>query len=374
MNKRIVLDGRMIVHSGIGRYIREIILTLASTNAAVTILGRPDDFDQYKDNKNITIVKFDHPIYSVKEQLAFLSAPSCDLFISPHYNVPLFLPQAKRQMTFIPDVNHLVFINEFSLPKRLYAKFFFSRAVNKSDVIFTISDFSKAEIVKYTGCNPDIIHVAKLDIDKEHFSRIDHELETAGDPAASGVSYEELEYILYVGNIKPHKNLKRCIAAFNQLAESFPKLKFVIVGRKENFITGDSELISMLEENDGFDGRISMTGKISDVTLAHIYKYAKCLLFASLYEGFGLPPLEAMFFNCPVISSREGSLPEVCGDAALYCDAYDAGDISEKIALLLTSNSLRAELTAKGNERLGEFSWNKFRNQVAVKINDVLND
>ena len=366
---RIVIDTRMINNSGIGRYTKELINAAREKYKNITLIYNHDS-NNISEYFNLPLIKFNSPIYSLKEHWEFLTKiPSCDLFISPHYNVPLFLPQAKKRMVIIPDVNHLIFNQKFSFLKKAYANFFYKWAVKRSNSVFTISNFSKNEIVKYTQCNPQKIQVSLLSIDKDYFIR----QRNSYIPNQIITQYTSFKYLLFVGNVKPHKNIKRVLWAFKQVLVLYPNLKFVIVGKKEKLLNGDDEVIKMVQDSESsFKNNVVFTGHISDAELAFIYQHAICLVFASLYEGFGIPPLEAMIFNCPVISSREGSLPEICGDAVLYCDAYSVEDIAKKIQILMDDNTTRNALVEKGISRLKNFDWKTFNQAMQSAIKEEL--
>jgi glycosyltransferase involved in cell wall biosynthesis len=361
--QHIVIDARMISNSGIGRYIRALIPALVDSFKQVTLLGIKSHLDQYDWYSKINLIDLDIPIYSIGEQFNILSkTPVCDIFISPHYNVPLFLPQAKKLAVIIPDTNHLVFKNEFSFLKKIYASIFYRVAASK-DVVFTISDFSKSEIVKYTNCSPDKIIVAKCAIDKEHFKKLDDA--TLSEEAANFLEkLKKSTYILFIGNIKPHKNLARALKGFESVASKYPDLKFLLVGKKDNFITSDKEIFNLVEQDNSLKNKVEFTGAVSDLYISLLYKNAEAFLFPSLYEGFGLPPLEAMFYGCPVIASKEGSLPEICGDAAYYCDAYDFNDIGEAIAAVLSNNDVRNQLISNGFKKVNEYDWSLFNKTI----------
>jgi glycosyltransferase involved in cell wall biosynthesis len=180
--------------------------------------------------------------------------------------------------------------------------------------------------------------------------------------------YSNEKFILYVGNIKPHKNLKRSLFAFEQLLKKDGNIKFVMVGKRDNFLTKDVEIFNIVENNPVLKKAVEFTGKIDDLDLAYIYSKAELLLFVSLYEGFGLPPLEAMYFGCPVISSKFGSLPEICGDAALYCDALNVDDIEAKISELLVNDQLKAKILTNGRNKVNEYDWGKFNRTIVENL------
>jgi glycosyltransferase involved in cell wall biosynthesis len=176
-------------------------------------------------------------------------------------------------------------------------------------------------------------------------------------------------YFLYVGNVKPHKNLSRLIEAFVQVSNVIPH-DLVVVGRREGFGTGDlaAERLTSTAPN-----RIVLKGQVSNAELERYYMHATALVFPSLYEGFGLPALEAMAAGCPVLASSAAALPEVCGDAALYFDPYDANAIGQKVVLLARDESLRSRLIAKGKVQASKFSWKRTGELTARILMGLMN-
>src|SRR6185436_4594448 len=159
------------------------------------------------------------------------------------------------------------------------------------------------------------------------------------------------EFILYAGNIKPHKNLERLIEAFHQLrTEGFEHLILLIIGDEISRYPTLRRAVHRYKMHK----HVRFLGFVPDQTLAVLYRLASVFVFPSLYEGFGLPPLEAMASGTPVLTSNVSSLPEVVGEAALLVDPYDAGAIANGLHRLLTEPSLRSELTMKGLARARE--------------------
>ncbi|MGB9857045.1 MAG: glycosyltransferase family 4 protein, partial [Dictyoglomaceae bacterium] len=166
-------------------------------------------------------------------------------------------------------------------------------------------------------------------------------------------------FILFVGNVKPHKNLKGLLKAFRIVAEEFKDLFLVITGKKEGFLKGDKEIFELISKNFPLKERVIFTGYVDEKDLPILYNLAKLFVFPSLYEGFGLPPLEAMACGCPAVVSRIPPLLEICDDAVYYINPYDVGDIAKGITEVLENEKLRKELINKGFERVKEFSWKK---------------
>jgi len=335
--------------SGIGTYIKNIIPFLVD-RFTVILLGSKNEISQYNFYNKVKIIECSSNIYSIKEQFElFNKIPQCDIFWSPHYNIPLLPIKAKKRMVTIHDVFHLAFYDSLSFKQKLYAKLVINQAVKKSDIILTVSEFSKSEIMKYTKISKqiDIVHNA-IDFDK--FKVIDDMQRLLDIKEKYNLPNN---FLLFVGNVKPHKNIKNLLLALKDLNQNL-----VIVGKKGGFITGDSEIEDMIRNNN-LEDKIFFTGFVEDEDIPVIYNLAKIFVFPSLYEGFGIPPLEAQACGTPVISSNIASLPEVGEDSVIYCTPEKSSDIKEKIELVLDDISLQKELVVKGSKNIKRFSWEK---------------
>ena len=361
MNKIITIDARMIRMSGIGTYIKQILpLIIENLNAVhINLIGDSKYITNFEwaQHPNVHCTNCTSPIYSIGEQVKLLKAigNANALLWSPHYNIPIMY-KGKLIVT-VHDVFHLAarqYVN--GILKRVYAKSLFSAVKHKADAVLCVSNFTKNEFIKYTGCREEKIHVIHNGISPVWFSKY------------TGERPNNRPYLLYVGNVKPHKNLRRLFEAFEQIRNSV-KHDLVIVGQKEGFITGDSTVLGYADK---YKGRVKFTGYVDDDKLKSYYAYADCLVFPSLYEGFGLPPLEAMACGCPVLVSNCASLPEVCGNAALYCDPYNERDIADKILSLIYNRQLRENLRQKGILHAKKFSWAKCAEQSIKVMEKVL--
>jgi glycosyltransferase involved in cell wall biosynthesis len=253
----------------------------------------------------------------------------------------------------------LAFFNELSLPKKIYAKIFFGGAMRLSDKIITISQFSKNELIKYTA--------------KKYASKIEVIYRFVGDVIDSQQNIKEQasakkdeQFFLFVGNVKPNKNLKNALLGFKHAITNNKNLAqnciFTIVGKKDGFITGDPEISAMIEKDVVLQEKVQFTGHMSDKELIGLYQHALALVFPSYYEGFGLPPLEAMYFGCPTICSNAASIPEICGDASLYFNPSVPAEIGEKMMDIYSSPDLRESLKEKGTRQV-----NKYSKETAIK-------
>jgi glycosyltransferase involved in cell wall biosynthesis len=344
----IAIDSRMYRSSGIGTYIRNIIPYIVEglPNESFALIGNLQELADVAAcyGKRVRLIRSSAPIYSLAEQCDLVRSLPVEtkLFWSPHYNIPLFY-RGKLLVT-IHDVFHLA-MPQFveGLHKRLYARMMFAALKEKASEIICDSTFTEKELNRFTGVNRNKTSVIHIGVSKFWFAK------------KQDYPPHPRPYILYVGNVKPHKNLSRLIEAFALIMNSIP-IDLVIVGKTEGFVTKDNHVEGQAQK---LGDRVRFTGVINDYALRNYYSNALTLVLPSLYEGFGLPPLEAMACGCPVIVSNTASLPEVCGDAVLYCEPLDPTDIAEKILLLARDTELRNTLTQKGLERARNFTWQK---------------
>jgi glycosyltransferase involved in cell wall biosynthesis len=368
---KIVLDARMINHSGIGTYIKCVIKALLNDYDLTLIIDEQRIIDQTWLNK-VKIVQCSAPIYSLREQIRLpLEIPPCEIFLSPHYNIPLLPVKAKKRIVIIHDVNHLVFYSQLSLIQKIYAKLFLKRATIISDTVITISNFSEKEIRKYIGKISKKINVLYYGIDD---STMGKRLQP-GESNRIRLKYNLPDnYILYVGSAKPHKNFYVLLKAFYLLLKDFPDQKLVVVGLSKSQVKQSGFLESVVLKNKELLTSLIFTDYVPDSELPFIYKHAAFLVFSSYYEGFGLPPLEAMINYCPVIASNAAAIPEVCGNAALYFDPHSELELYKKMEIFLLDLNLRNNFVRKGAENLARFKMESFKSKFIRIVEDTLAD
>ncbi|GBD91918.1 mannosylfructose-phosphate synthase [bacterium BMS3Abin04] len=352
--EKMTIDLRMINNSGIGTVIQNLLPYFVKEFDVVGI-GDKSILKNFSWYNNVKIIESKAAIYSISEQVKlFLKNKESNIFLSPHYNVPVFPIKANKRFVIIHDVYHLAFSNTLSFKQKIYANFMINRAVKLSDKIFTVSEFSKSEIIKFTKAKEGDIIVAPNGIDTSKFS---HSI-SLNDELLIQKKYNLPEnYILFVGNFKPHKNLINLLFAFNKLQDELQDYKLVVVGKKEGLITKDNESEEYLISNPKLFKKVVFTNYIHPDELNVIYKKASVFVFPSLYEGFGIPPLEAMASGCPVVSSDRASLPEVCGNAAMYINPLDPEDIYKKIKLMILNKNIRRDFISKGFSQIHKFNW-----------------
>ena len=251
-------------------------------------------------------------------------------------------PLLKRgQVCMVPDA--AVFDQPGAYTKAFAAwyRFLFRRLAASAALLLTISRFSQSRLAQWLGVSPERLKVVPCAA--THMQSIAQD-----DTVLQRLALAGVPYVLAVGSANPTKNLPALIQAFGRLPH--PDLRLVLVG-------GANGAVFANETAPREDARILRTGPISDGQLKSLYAHAVAFVFPSLYEGFGLPPLEAMSLRCPVVASNAASIPEVCGDAAVYFDPASVTDMASAIARVVDDADLRADLRQRGAERFATFTW-----------------
>ena len=368
---RIAIDARKLRDYGIGTYVRNLLRHLARIDRATeyVLLTRPVDVELGRElGENFRTVPERAGPYTIREQVSVpldLRREGIDLFHAPHYVLPPLTPC--KSVVTIHDCIHLRFPQY--LPNRLayaYARSSLWAATHRANRVLTVSETSKRDILRYFRVPESKIDVIYNAID-ERF----HETPSAEEMRHVQERYQlDDPFVLYAGNIKPHKNLERLIEAFHMLRKDggFETVKLLIIGDEISKYATLRRAVHRYK----LHKHVRFLGFVSDKTLACLYRLAGVFVFPSLYEGFGLPPLEAMASGTPVITSDQSSLPEVVGDAALLVDPYEAGAIAHAMRRVLTDPALAASLREKGFARVREFSWERSIGRVREIYDEVL--
>lgn len=282
-----------------------------------------------------------------------------DVFFTPTHYLPLFAP--KKSAISVLDVSYILFPNLFKKKDLIQLRKWTSYSVKRAKKIITISESSKSDIIKEYGIDSRKIEVAYPGISAIPKSKTNFNMSDFKNKF--GI---KIKYILFVGTIQPRKNIARLIEAFSKLEGD---LQLVIIGKKG----WQFEEILAAPQKHGVKDRVLFLDNIGSDDLPAFYKNAQFFILPSLYEGFGIPVLEAMNYGCPVITSNVSSLPEVGGDAALYVDPESVEDIVEKMQKLIESESLRKELIEKGYKQVKKFSWEKSARQTLAVLEEIAN-
>src|SRR3989339_740954 len=341
----IYLDCRHYDGSGIGTYIGNLVAMYSqiAKDLPLELMVRREHLMGIKAISNFGVKIYNDPIYSVREQFKWITKIDAKGILHvPHYNAPLFFPG--NLITTVHDVCHVAQRQFFSgMLKRIYSGQFLQRVLTKSHAIVTVSNFSKSEILKYFNVPEEKIHVIYNGVDPMFRPLPREESQQVLDKHRF-----PNEYLLFIGNVKPHKNILGLITSYKIALEQNPSLPpLVILGQYKNLITGIPNLRQIME-NEDFKRHIIFTGYLPTADLPAIYSRAMLFLFPSFYEGFGLPTLEAMSCGTPVITSNCASIPEVVGDSALLVDPYNPEGMAQAILNLSEKTDLQEYYREKG--------------------------
>jgi glycosyltransferase involved in cell wall biosynthesis len=339
------------------------------------LIDRSDDFNvkiyaglyQNKyltDNTNITILgrQISYPAKGIRFFLTLnpafakiaLEIDKPDIVHETYYSSINTVPKKSRTVITVLDMIHEKFAdsmggNEFSEVK--------SAAIKRADSIICISNNTKKDLVQILNIDPDKISVVYLSHTVDR-SIIVNSTPIIADP-----------YILYVGLREDlYKNFERLLRAYASNKHLHESFKLVCFGPKP-FSKSELDLIKELK----IDGSNVLYYSGDDSVLANFYTHAAAFIYPSLYEGFGIPPLEAMSFNCPVVCSNTSSIPEVVGDAGEYFDPYDIDSISAAIEKVVFSSTIRQDMIYRGRVRIGLFSWDKCAKETESVYKKLMN-
>jgi glycosyltransferase involved in cell wall biosynthesis len=246
-----------------------------------------------------------------------------------HFPLTVMLPRVKRPPAAVTllDIQHVLYPEFFSRAELAYRRVVYGWSLGQARIVIAISEHVKRTLVERMGVEPERIEVIHLGLDHERFR--------------PGGADDRRPLLLYPANPWPHKNHERLFEAFTRVRRMRPELRLVLTG-------------SGLERLRGVPDGVEVRGRVTPEELAQLYRAASALVFPSLYEGFGQPPLEAMASGLPVAASRAGALPEVCGDAALYFEPTSVEEIAEAIVAVLERPD---HLVERGLERAAGFTW-----------------
>ena len=366
---RICYDARLVLNwqTGLSRYsyrLIEFLLRVDDKNEYVVLANarlRPDHPLRHLDQDNAVVEFVNVPGFGIQHQLLFPLVEwniECDVYHYPHFDFPILssLPGSVRSSMDMKYLRHPRFLSKWHRLKSLYARYVVSIGLKKVKRVIAISESTKRDIVDIFGCSPNQIEAIHLGCDTG-FSSAHDENEARKVLARYGILGE---YFLFAGANRPHKNLVRLVRAFSRIADDLPDHVLVIIGSRYSGYTEPQETVTKV----GLQDRVRFLGHIPDEELVHFYVSAVSFVFPSLYEGFGLPILEAMACGTPVISSNVTSMPEIAGDAAILVDPMDVADLAEAMRTVALDSKLRQTLIEKGMRRAKDFSWERTARRV----------
>ncbi len=379
---KIGIDARMYSESfGIGRYILEITkrMFLEKNNIEWVIFMNEPAFSKYKFPKNVKKVLANAGHYSIAEQTSFahiLHKEKCDLVHFCNFNLPLFF-----RGEFLVTI-HDTTINFFPGKKmntwwyKAGYNMVMRNAVKNSEKIITVSQNTKNDVIRLFGSKKS--RRAPQGGGEILDKKIDPILIAPSDEFHPISDLEKVqikkkyelppEYIIYTGNWREHKNLVGLLKSFAILKKSFPQLVLVITGKEDPCYPEVLETSRDLELEDS----VKFVGCVDFNDLKKLTAAATIYVFPSFYEGFGMPPLEAMACEVPCAVSNTSAIPEVCGDAALYFDPENSEEMAQQITKLLREPKSREILIKKGLERVKKFDWEKVAQKTLGIYLDLL--
>jgi len=370
---RIGIDARFYgsLGKGLGRYTERLITYLEqiATKDEFVVFLRQENWEHYTPaNSRFTKQLADYRWYGFAEQHQMprlIRRAGIDLMHYPHFNVPILAPTP-----FIVTIHDLI-LTHFPTRrattlgpltywmKQLAYRVTLSRAVSRAAHILTVSNFTKQDIQQYFGYDPKKITVTYEAVDALPVPTTDDAALVHGAGIAG-------RYVLYVGNAYPHKNLEQFIAFLNALPPKFADLSLVVVCKPDYFL----ERFRTQVLQAGLSSRVVFPGYVDDATLGALYRQARAYVFPSLYEGFGLPPLEAMAQGTPVISSNAACMQEVLGEAAIY---FNPKDVRGMLAALdrLEDTTFREAQIRSGKQWVQRYSWRTLAEQTLAVYHRV---
>lgn len=371
---RIGIDCRMYSSrfTGIGRYVYELtrnLFQLDSQNEYVLFFNDPE-YDAFKPpNERVTKVRVNAPHYSFSEQVKFLfqlRKQKLGLMHFTHFNAPILYKHPSivtihdLTLSFYPGKKMTSPFHRIAYKKTIHS------AVKNAQKTIAVSRNTKKDIEDILKTDPKKILVIYEAV-HEAFRPIEDDTYKMKLKEKFNI---ETPFILYTGVWRTHKNLPNLIRAFAILKKEYGYPgKLVITGKHDPVYAQD---IFQMPETVALDDQIIFTGMVDELELIALYNAAQVYAFPSLYEGFGLPPLEAMQCGTPVAASNRSCIPEVCGDNALFFDPKDPRDIADKIYTITSENAVRERLINNGLAHVKNFSWEKMAQQTLQLYNEIL--
>jgi glycosyltransferase involved in cell wall biosynthesis len=361
-------------NSGIGQYIRHMVSSLLSSSEdRFTIyLSCGNVHPEWLGNKNVAIEEklfrkeqfIRRNIYEISSFGLDLSRANLSLFWAPDAKIPLLMP---RNLPLAITVHDLAFLREpetYLLSRVIYWRKIFKLAVEKSTLIVAISNNTKNDLIDLMGVSPEKIRVIYNGV-SPRFKPVQDQLLL--EKVARIYKLPE-RFLLFVGLFSPRKNIGCTLKAFKILKEVYRvPHQLVLVGENGWGFREDLRLIKLF----GLEKDVVFTGYVADEDLPAVYSLADVFVLPSIYEGFGMPVVEAMACGTPVVTSNTSALAEVVGGSGVLIDPYNPEEIAHKVNLIITDKKLRASLSEAGKERAGQFCWDKAARELIKAFQEL---
>lgn len=368
LHPSVLVDARGLRISGIGRYLREVLAGLLQDErfGHIKILGDVAEVEEFLVSENAedraSVVPFRYGFYSVRAQVAWRAlerrgALEVDAAFFPHYDAPWSVPP--RSVVTVHDLTHLKVPEAFAAWQRAAARVLLRRVTTHASRVIAVSNSTARDLLQEFPQTEGKIEVIPNGVTSCFLSS-----SAPGSSPAATALLPDAPYMLCVGNRKPHKNLRAAVEVLALLRREQPDLRLVIVGP---VYPGWDEVVARANTLGIRDAVIEIP-PADDVVLRELYTNCSVFLFPSLYEGFGLPLLEAMACGAPVVASNRASIPEVVSNAGLLVDPRDYRAMADAVLRVIDNTDLRRALRCRGKERVEHFSWEK----AAQSTGDVL--
>ncbi|MEK7557106.1 MAG: glycosyltransferase family 1 protein [Patescibacteria group bacterium] len=357
---KVAIDARAFGWPGLGRYTRSLLASLSRTPVGheyVVLLPRADraEFETFRRqhllHDRFSVVAVEGEYYSVKEQTVFwrqAEAVKADLFHFTHFNVPMLF--RKPYVVTIHDATRFLFPGQIqqSLLKQFVYELVFARAVVRARAVICVSKTTREELERLPLKlpRPSVIYEG---VDEQFFQPVS----ATHKAKVRALIGSRDPFVLYVGVWMSHKNLPRLLTAFSQVREHMPQLKLVLIGKPRPRYINMVKLVQRF----GITKHVVFPGFVPEELLPALYAESVCLLLPSLYEGFGLPALEAAAAGAPVITSNVAGSAEIMEGAARLVNPEYVPGIVRALKHIVTDSAVRERLIAQGKERAQQFSW-----------------
>tara|TARA_Y100000590_G_scaffold461848_1_gene624425 strand:+ start:1590 stop:2681 length:1092 start_codon:yes stop_codon:yes gene_type:complete len=363
MNNTIVIDYRWSNKTGIGRHVDYALPKILTSFKKVYLISNNDTINieaNFEELKKIEIIKVKSKLYSLLEQIEIpkLFPKNYDVCWFPNYNAPILI--RKNKIIHIHDLAHIDF--KRNIFKMIFSYMLIVLNIITSKIVLTVSNTSKIKIIRYFSF---------LKLDKK-IKVIYPGVLDRKNKSINNKNYENRKIILSIGTVKKRKNFLTLVEAFNDFVNKNNKgfhsnNDFVlnIIGQKSNLGDIDYKALSYESEN------IKFLGQVSDLEIKEIFSKTRLFIFPSLYEGFGMPPIEAMKNEIPTICSDIAVLKEVCSDASIYFESTNHKDLSDKIHQLICDDVLQKKLIKKGLEQSKKYTWKNYNNLLINIIREI---
>lgn len=357
------IDARSYGWTGIGRYVRNLMreLFVLDTENEYTVFLNKENYDTFKaPNERVKKILVDIPWYSFQEQLQFpkaLRSQKFDLVHFPHFNIPLVY--SKPFVATIHDLTLSFFPGQkmTSMMHRMAYQMTIRHACKKAQGIIAVSKNTKKDIEQLLSVPSEKVDVIYEAVENDTYNA---NIDLDAVEAIKKKYNIRKPYLMYVGVWRSHKNILGLLSGFAKILERGLDYQLVITGKADPHYP---EVMEKMKEL-GIEKNVVLPGFVPEEELPVFFKGCELFVFPSFYEGFGLPPLEAMASGCPVVASNTSCMPEILGDAAEFFDPYNHEDIARAMESVLRNRARAMELRTKGLEHVKKFSWKTMARQT----------